>query len=72
VHNSIVIILKIGPSISGAVKLGFSCENTAIYTLVLESDGTEVDEEYFLFVESNTTFILLGLREKWEQFHQGI
>jgi hypothetical protein len=54
------------------VKLGFSCENTAIYRLVLESDGTEVDEEYFLFVESNTTFILLGLREKWEQFHQGI
>ena len=34
--------------------------------LVLECDGTEIDEEYIPFLEKNTTLILLKSNEKWE------
>ena len=55
----------------GAVKLGFTSEDTSTFAIVLESDGTEIDEEYLPFVEQNTTFMLLQPGEKWAQYNQG-
>ncbi|XP_077998208.1 DNA fragmentation factor subunit alpha-like [Glandiceps talaboti] len=49
----------------GKTKLLFS--ETEEVTLVLEDDGTEVDEEdYFQLLPSNTIFLLLGRNEKWK------
>lgn len=47
--------------------MGFSAEEEkSQIKLVLESDGTEIDEEYFPFLEKNTTLILLKGNEKWK------
>ncbi|XP_076459061.1 DNA fragmentation factor subunit alpha-like isoform X2 [Babylonia areolata] len=48
----------------GCEKLGLPYNNEI--RVVLEADGTEVDEEdYFSFLNSDTTFMLLCTREIW-------
>ena len=34
--------------------------------LVLDSDGTEIDKEYFPFLEKDMTLVLLRSNEEWE------
>ena len=47
--------------------MGFSEDEDKIQIkLVLESDGTEIDEEYFPFLEKDTTLVLLRSNEEWE------
>ena len=49
---------------TGKEKLGYKEEDVKV---VLEHDGTLVeDEEYFAFVEDNTTLMVLCDGEKWE------
>lgn len=46
-------------------KLGFPADNASI-TIVLESDGTEVDdEEYFATLEPDTSLMALQGPERW-------
>ena len=47
----------------GADKLGMP-ETTSV---VLEEDGTEIDEESFNYLPDGTTFILLRSNEKWRK-----
>lgn len=48
---------------SGREKLKYETEKI---TVVLESDGTEVDdEEYFSFLAEQTTFIFLTKHDEW-------
>ena len=48
----------------GKEKLGIPAEE--VIRVVLESDGTEVDEEdYFTFLPYNTTMMFLGHAENW-------
>ena len=47
--------------------MGFSEDEDKIQIkLVLESDGTEIDEEYFPFLEKDTTLVLLRSNEEWD------
>ena len=49
--------------LTGTAKLGMS--DVAI-RVVLEADGTEIDEdEYLCFIENNATLIFLTPAEKW-------
>ena len=52
---------------SGKEKLSYLAEQEVI--VVLEEDGTEVDEEdYFQTLEENTELILLHSGERWSPF----
>lgn len=47
-------------------KISLACNDDDI-TIVLEEDGTEVDEEdYFKMLPTNTVFLLLKSGEKWQ------
>ncbi len=46
--------------------MGFNDEEKQKMRLVLESDGTEIDEEFLPFLETSTTLVLLKSSEKWE------
>ena len=57
-----VVIYDTHIYVLGCKKFGYDSD----VCLVLEEDGTEVDEEeYFQFIEENTVFLLLREREKW-------
>lgn len=47
------------------VKAREKFDITSDVKIVLESDGTEVDEEYFRFIEKNTCFMILKADEDW-------
>lgn len=50
----------------GASKLGYSTDNPNQLKIVLESDGTEVeDDQYFQLADDETIFLLLQNDEKW-------
>ena len=52
---------------SGKEKLSYSPEQEVV--VVLEEDGTEVDEEdYFQTLEDNTELILLHTGDRWSPF----
>ena len=56
--------ISVYPIYLGAVRLNLP-ENTT-YKVVLEEDGTEVDDdEYFQFLSNNTIFLLLAEDEQW-------
>lgn len=55
---------------TGGEALGFSPSGSV--TVVLEDDGTIVeDEAYFLCLPANTKFMLLHADEIWMHSHQG-
>lgn len=46
----------------GGEKLGITCVKA-----VLETDGTEIDEDYMECLENNTVLLLLQENEAWEE-----
>ena len=60
-HHNRIVFLSVGCN-----KLGYDFE--ARLTLVLQEDGTEVDDEdYFQCLDSGTVFLLLREGEKWKR-----
>lgn len=50
----------------GASKLGYSYDDPNQLKIVLESDGTEIeDNQYFKLADQETIFLLLRQNEKW-------
>ncbi|XP_078094794.1 DNA fragmentation factor subunit alpha [Mustelus asterias] len=58
----------------GAKKLGLEkCGAQQAYTVVLENDGTIVeDEDYFMSLPENTRFMILGPSQKWTPVNEEI
>ncbi|CAB4006293.1 cell death activator CIDE-A-like, partial [Paramuricea clavata] len=46
-------------------KIGLNPVNVGDLKLVLEEDGTEVDQDYLPFIEANTILMLLSTNELW-------
>jgi hypothetical protein len=49
--------------IIGRAKLGLECEESL--KIVLEEDGTEIDNDYLPFVKPNTVLMMLQSEEEW-------
>ena len=68
-HDSIIILCFVFLSLTGTSKL---CLSSRGHSVVLEADGTEVDEDAFLQELQSQTFIILMEGECWEEGKLGV
>jgi len=66
IRKSVVASSLLELKLRGAEKLGYDTDNVSDLKVVLEADGTEVEEDsYFQTAEKDTIFILLRQGEIW-------
>ena len=66
IRKSVVASSLLEFKLRGAEKLDIEIVSSADLKVVLESDGTEVeDDSYFQTAEKDTIFLLLKADEKW-------
>ncbi|RWS28107.1 uncharacterized protein B4U80_02344 [Leptotrombidium deliense] len=65
-RKSVIATSLVDLKLRAAEKLGYGICDPSSVKIVLESDGTEIEEEaYFQTSEKDTTFLLLKNNEKW-------